>query len=245
MKRIVLLFVLSLFVLSACNVQDTSAQDTDNPRLLVFSKTEGYRHASIPTGVEAVREIGEKQNYTVDHSEDASVFTSDNLAQYNAVVFLSTTGNILNDKQQKAFENFVAEGGGFVGIHAASDTEYEWPWYNKLVGAYFESHPKVQEATITVLDKDHASTNHLPRQWSVTDEWYNFKSIQPHLNVLANLDESSYEGGKNGENHPIAWYHETLGGRAFYTGRGHTEESFSEPLFREHILGGIEYVLGR
>lgn len=244
MKNIVLLLTAIIFTTSLLGVHTTKAQDNSEAHLLVFSKTEGFRHASIPAGVEAVQEIASDNNFSVDHTEDASVFTADNLAQYDAVIFLSTTGNILNDTQQKAFEGFIGNGGGFVGIHAAADTEYEWPWYNRLVGAYFESHPQVQEATIEVLNRDHISTEHLPEEWSATDEWYNYKSIQPHINVIGNLDESSYEGGQNGENHPIIWYHETLGGRAFYTGRGHTKESFDEPAFREHILGGIQYVLG-
>ncbi|MDX1637230.1 MAG: ThuA domain-containing protein [Balneolaceae bacterium] len=243
------LFLVLLLILCApvllTQLYDVSAQSGDDVTLLVFSKTEGFRHASIPTGVEAVREIAAEMNYKIDHTEDSSVFTEENLSGYDAVIFLSTTGDILNESQQEAFEQFIAEGGGFVGIHAASDTEYDWPWYNKLVGAYFDSHPKVQEATIEVLDRSHPSTDHLPEKWIVTDEWYNFNSIQSHLNVLANLDESSYEGGKNGQNHPIAWYHEIFGGKAFYTGRGHTDESFGEPAFRQHIAGGIQYVLGK
>lgn len=132
-----------------------------------------------------------------------------------------------------------------MGVHAATDTEYEWPWYGKLVGAYFTNHPKVQKAIIKVTDKKHPSTKLLPDVWEHTDEWYNFKDINPDMKVLAWLDEKSYEGGTNGNEHPIAWYHEYDGGRAFYTGLGHTEESYSDPLFLKHLLGGIQYAIGK
>ena len=132
-----------------------------------------------------------------------------------------------------------------MGVHAAADTEYEWPWYGKLVGAYFKSHPKQQKAKIEVVDRNHASTSHLEKTWMHFDEWYNYKDINPDIKVIMKLDESSYEGGENGEDHPIAWYHEFDGGRSFYTGLGHTDESYDDPLFRAHLLGGIKYCLGR
>jgi cytochrome c len=144
-------------------------------------------------------------------------------------------------------EGYIKGGGGFVGVHAAADTEYEWPWYNKLVGAYFKSHPNnpnVRKAVIDVVDKNHRATASLPEKWERSDEWYNYKDINPALKVLAKLDEKSYEGGENADNHPIIWYHEYDGGRAFYTGGGHTEESFSDPVFMQHLLGGIEYAMG-
>lgn len=219
--------------------------DSTNDRILVFHKTEGFYHESIPAGVEALRQLCEKNKIAVDASDDATLFNPDNLRKYQAVVFLSTTGDILNEKEQSAFEEYIRSGGGFVGIHAAADTEYDWPWYNQLVGAYFKSHPKPQKATIVVVDKSHPSTRHLPDKWTREDEWYNYKSIASGLNVLCRLDETSYEGGQNGDDHPIAWYHDFDGGRAFYTGGGHTEEAFREPAFLQHILGGIQYAIGK
>lgn len=228
-----------------CTGETSEAQtEEESGSILIFTKTEGFRHQSIETGVEAVSEIASENEMTTFHTENAAYFQPDSLARFDVVLFLSTTGNILNEQQQEAFEQFIQNGGGFVGIHAAADTEYEWPWYGDLVGAYFESHPEIQEATITVLDKSHPATSFLPDEWVRTDEWYNYKDINPDINVLMNLEESTYEGGKNGENHPTAWYHEFDGGRAFYTGSGHTEESYSDPQFRQHILGGINYVLG-
>ena len=214
-------------------------------KVLVFSKTEGWRHASIPAGISAIEQLGLNNNFTVDATEDASVFTLSNLVNYDVVIFLSTTGDILNTAQQEAFEAYIRQGGGFVGIHAASDTEYSWPWYGQLVGAYFDSHPEIQTATIEVADRVHPSTKHLPEYWDRTDEWYNYKeNPRGKVHVLATLDEDSYSGGNMGYDHPIAWMHEFDGGRSWYTGGGHTNESFSEPDFLEHILGGILYASG-
>lgn len=227
---------------SASVEQASSAQS-----ILVFSKTKGYYHQSIPAGIAAIQKLGAENGFQVDTTKDASWFTADNLKKYRAIVFLSTTQDVLNDEQQSAMEKYIQDGGGFVGVHAAADTEYAWPWYNKLVGAYFKSHPNdpnVRKAVIEVVDKSHLATKDLPEKWERSDEWYNYKDINPDLKVLAKLDEKSYEGGENGDNHPIIWYHEYDGGRAFYTGGGHTDESFAEPLFLRHLLGGIRYAMG-
>lgn len=216
-----------------------------NARVLVFTYCKGYKHASITAGAQAISQLGVKNNFGVKVSQDPALFNLDSLKNFQAVLFLSTTGDILNTGQQAAFEHYIQSGGGFVGIHAAADCEYNWPWYNRLLGAYFASHPSPQQASIQVVDKTHAATRMLPDSWQRFDEWYNFKAVQPHIRVLARLDESSYQGGTHGSQHPIAWYHDFDGGRAFYTGGGHTQESFSEPLFLAHLLGGIQYALGR
>ncbi|MHC4429719.1 MAG: ThuA domain-containing protein [Planctomycetota bacterium] len=208
--------------------------------VLVFSKTAGFRHTSIPDGVAAIVRLGAENGFEVHATEDAAVFTDAQLAPFAAVVFLSTTGDILDEPQQAAFEQYVRRGGGFVGVHAASDTEYDWPWYGRLVGAYFHSHPAIQEAVIDVTDHNHPSTRFLPQRWTRRDEWYNYRtSPSDTVRVLATLDERTYEGGSMGDDHPIAWCHEPDGGRAWYTGGGHTSESFQEPLFLQHLLGGI------
>ncbi len=213
------------------------------PAVLVFSKTNGYRHASIPAGIAAIKAMGEANKFTVEATEDSLAFTVENLSKYKAVIFLSTTGNVLGEAQEKALEKFIQQGGGFVGVHAAADCEYDWPWYVKMVGASFLSHPEQQVAKLLVKDKTHRSTKHLPDTWERKDEWYNFKSMNPDVKVLITIDENSYKGGKNGDNHPMAWFHDYDGGRAFYTELGHTEESFSEPLYLQHLLGGIQYAL--
>lgn len=230
-----------LLLLIACN---QTSKDFD---VLVFSATEGFRHESIAAGKQALLKMATEKGFNIDTTEDASFFKEKNLREYEAIVFLNTTGDLFNDEQQLEFQRYIQAGGGFIGVHAAADAEYDWPWYGKLVGAYFEGHPNnpnVREADIQVLDKSHVSTKHLSDTWHRNDEWYNFKNINPDVTVLMNLDESSYEGGTNGENHPIAWYHEYDGGRAFFTGGGHTNESFSEPEFVEHLWGGIQYAVG-
>ncbi|MEM7656695.1 MAG: ThuA domain-containing protein [Bacteroidota bacterium] len=245
MKRVLLLLLALTAVLGA--VYAIFFRTSPEINVLVFSKTESFRHESIPAGKQAIMELGTKHGFSVDTTEDASVFVEDQLKNYNVLIFLNTTGDVLNDAQQLEMNRFIQAGGGYVGIHAAADTEYEWEWYGKLVGAYFNGHPNdpnVREASIDRLNAEHISTEHLPDRWTRTDEWYNFKAIQPDLQVLLNLDETSYEGGTNGDNHPIAWYHDFDGGRAWYTGLGHTIETFTEPDFLTHLWGGIQYAAG-
>jgi uncharacterized protein len=215
------------------------------PKVLVFSKTKGFHHASIAVAVPAIMKLGKENNFDVDTTTDASKFTSSNLKQYAAVVFMSTTGDVLSDEQQNAFKKYIESGGGFVGVHSATDTEYDWPWYGDLVGAYFKSHPKQQEATLHIIDKNFIATKHLPTEWKRFDEWYNFKYIAKGLHVLITIDEKSYEGGENGAEHPMSWYHDYDGGRAFYTELGHTDESYADPLYLKHLLGGIQYAIGK
>ena len=215
-------------------------------RVLVFSKTEGFRHSSIPTGIAAITQLGQEYGFIVEATENAALFNFENLQKFEVIIFLSTTGDVLSIEQQNAFEQYIHNGGGFVGIHAASDTEYDWPWYGKLVGAYFDSHPEIQTATIQVTDQNHISTKHLPKFWERTDEWYNYnKNPRGQVHVLATLDESSYSGGNMDNDHPIAWMHEFHGGRSWYTGGGHKEASYTEPDFLKHILGGILYASGK
>jgi len=240
--------MLALFavIFTAAGISCTSKKIT--PRILVFSKTAGYRHESIPEGIAMFQKLGQEKGFLVDTTENASKFNEENLRNYHAVIFLNTTMDVLNKQQQNDFERFIQAGGGFVGIHAAADTEYNWPWYNGLVGAYFESHPNnpnVRTAEFYVTDHNHPASDSLPSRFTRSDEFYNYKSIKRDLiNVLVKIDESTYEGGTNGEDHPYSWYHEYDGGRAFYTGMGHTKESYSEPLFIDHVWGGLQYVLG-
>ncbi len=216
-------------------------------KVLVFSKTAGFRHESIEPGIEAIKKLGSQHHFKVEATEDASVFNENYLKDFQVIIFLNTTGDILDPVRQSQVERFIQAGGGFVGIHAAADTEYAWPWYGKLVGAYFDGHPNnpnVREATLHITNPNHLATDSLPETWTRADEWYNYKAINPENNTLINLDESSYGGGTNGDNHPMAWYKEYDGGRAFYTGLGHTNESYNDPLYLNHLLGGIRYAMG-
>ena len=213
--------------------------------VLVFSKTEGFRHSSIEAGQEMFRRLADSENFSVNFTEDAAVFTQEELSKYNVIVFLSTTGDILDPAQQRELERFMEAGGSWLGIHAAADTEYEWPWYNELVGAYFQSHPRGQpRATIIVEDHNHPATEFLGDTWVRNDEWYNYKNIKGDFTTLLRLDETTYEGGENGEDHPIAWYRPFGNGRMFYTGLGHTDESYAETEFVQHITGALKYLFG-
>ncbi|MFI5929288.1 ThuA domain-containing protein [Micromonospora sp. NPDC051543] len=231
----------------ACTTPATPASAADAPYdVLVFSKTAGFRHDAIPVGIQTIRDLGAANNFTVTATEDAAAFTTSNLAQYEAVVFLNTTGDVLNATQQTAFESYIGSGRGYVGVHAAADTEYDWPFYGNLVGAWFASHPAIQQANIKVEDRGHAATGHLPQTWTRTDEWYNYRTnARSTAHVLATLDESSYSGGGMGTDHPHSWCKSYSGGRSFYTGSGHTQASYAEPAFRNHLLGGIRYAAGR
>jgi type 1 glutamine amidotransferase len=214
-------------------------------RVLVFSKTTGFRHDSIPAGLDAIRAVAKTGGFSVSATENAGAFTKKRLRRYQAVVFLNTTGDPLDPKQQSAFKSYIRRGGGFVGIHSASDTEYDWPFYGRLIGAYFKQHPAVQPATIDVVDRSHPSTRHLPARWVRTDEWYDFQSNpRGAVHILAVLDETSYTGGTMGADHPIAWCRPYRGGRSWYTGGGHTIETYGEPAFRKHLLGGILWAAG-
>ncbi|HET7541218.1 MAG TPA: ThuA domain-containing protein [Polyangiaceae bacterium] len=216
--------------------------------LLVFSRTQGYRHDSIPVGIQALRDLASAHGFQLEATEDATRFTDSGLSGYDAVIFLSTSGDVLDDAQQAAFERFVRAGHGFIGIHSASDTEYDWAWYGGLVGAYFREHPAIQAASVVVEDKANPATAALPNPWQRTDEWYAFQSNpRPNVQVLLALDENSYSPGSanmNGD-HPIAWCHEYDGGRAFYTALGHTSESYADPLFMAQLAGAVAWVLAK
>jgi glucose/arabinose dehydrogenase/cytochrome c551/c552/type 1 glutamine amidotransferase len=242
MKKI--LFAL-LALVTVIGFVSCSKKRSGKPKVLVFAKTADFHHSSIPTGIEAIRKLGVENGFDVDSTTNADYFNEDSLKHYSAVIFLSTTGDVLNYNQQVAFERYIQSGGGFLGVHAATDTEYDWGWYGRLVGAYFNGHPAQQEVRFIIKDKTHAATKFFQDTvWKRKDELYNFKKINPDIHVLVTIDESSYEGGTNGAFHPMAWYHEYDGGRAFYTELGHTEESYAEENYLKHLLGGIQYVIG-
>jgi type 1 glutamine amidotransferase len=216
--------------------REAAAAKPERFRALVFTKTTGFRHDSIPQGVAAIRELGRRHAFSVDTTENAARFDRRRLARYDVVIFLQTTGTpIRRSKQRRAFEQFIRAGGGFVGVHAASDTRGRWPWYERLVGARFKRHdPGTSERPVEVVDRRTRATRKLPATWTRTDEWYEFRS-RPRAHVLAQLDESR----------PLAWCHRYDGGRSVYTAMGHTQSSYAEPLFAAHLLGAIEMAAGR
>ncbi len=245
----VFLPILGLTLASFCaNCADNPPRQGDF-NVLVFSRTLMFRHASITNGIAAIKHLGVENGFRVDATEDASWFTPTKLARYQAVVFLSTSGDILNEEQQEAFRQYIEGGGGLAGVHAAVygdvATEGNWPWYGEALCAAFTNHSAIVPAVINVEDANHPSTAPLPRRWSRTDEWYNFiASPRGRVRVLASLDEKTYDGGTMGDDHPIVWCKQVGKGRVWYTALGHTEESFSEPLFLKHLSGGIQFAAG-
>jgi type 1 glutamine amidotransferase len=241
MRRLIGRLKFALFLVTACLLTGARAEPL---RVLVFSKTTGFRHASIADGIDAVEALGAQYGFEVDATEDAALFTDAGLAPYNAVVFLSTTGQVLDGPQEDAFERFIQAGNGFVGIHAAADPNttgtHFWPWYVELLGARFLSHPAQQNAIVNVVDHEHPSTSHLGNTWTRFDEWYEFSDYNENVTLLLELDGDSYDnnGGIDGF-FPHAWYHEFDGGRSWYTAGGHTSGSYAEPDFRRHLAGGI------
>jgi type 1 glutamine amidotransferase len=241
MKKIIAIALLPFFLLIFFAAKPADKK----PAVLIFSKTNGYHHACIPVGITAIQKLGMENGFTVDTTTDSLSFSKINLKKYAAVIFLCPTGKVFGPEQEEAFQNYIQNGGGYVGIHSATDCEYNWSWYGKLAGAYFKSHPSQQEAKLIIVDKNHPSTAGMPDSWVRKDEWYNFKDLNPDVTVLIKIDESSYKGGENGENHPMAWYHTFDGGRAFYTEMGHTDESYSDPVYLKHLLGGIEWAIAK
>ena len=213
------------------------------PALLVYTRTTDYRHDSIPAGVAALRALG---GFTADATEDPAAF-EEPLDRYAAVVFLSTSGEVLTPAGRRRLAAYVEAGGGFVGVHAAACTEYGWPYYGELLGARFDRHPAFQPGRVVTEDHDHPATRHLPGVWEFTDEWYDFRT-DPRaagVRVLLRADESSYDGGGMGDGHPLAWCRRQGAGRVFYTALGHAAEAYGDPDFRVHLLGGVTWAAAR
>jgi len=236
--------LLALLLLIAFAISCQDEHRSGDAKVLLFSKTEGFHHDCISEGKLAIKAMCGENGIQVDTTTDQGFFNEEDLEDYAAVIFFNTTGDVLESSQEIAFERYIQAGGGFVGVHAASDTEYGWNWYGNLAGAYFTSHPTIQEAKYDVIDTSFAASKILPKEWTRTDEIYNLKMVNKDVNVILTVDESTYEGGTNGDYHPMAWYHEFDGGRAFYTALGHTKESYKEDLFMKHLLAGIQYSVG-
>ncbi|MHA4819840.1 ThuA domain-containing protein [Streptomyces aculeolatus] len=210
-------------------------------QILVFTRTTGFRHPSIPDAITAISELGDEHGFEVQATESPSAFEND-LTDYSAVVFLSTSGEVLTDQGRTRLRRYMERGGGFVGIHSAACTEYDWPHFNDLLGARFAGHPDYQPGHLLVEDPTHPAMQHLPEIWKFTDEWYNFRTNpRATVHVLARADEGSYTGGEMGSDHPIVWCHEPGTGRAFYTALGHAREAYQDPYFRRHLAGAIQW----
>lgn len=245
---------LCLVAASACgNAEPDSAADgvadADTQQILLFSYSTGWRHDSIPAGVEALTALGEREGYSVINSEDPAIFNDEDLARFDAIIFLnSTTGKDVENEwftgeRRDALQDFVRAGKGVAGIHGASDSHYSWDWYGDMIGGYFERHPQgTPTGELTVVNADHPATSHMEPVFSRTDEWYWIVDFDPSVDLLVTLDPESI-GEPEGDEKPISWSHEFDGGRVFYTSMGHTIETYSDPVFLDHVAGGIAWVL--
>jgi type 1 glutamine amidotransferase len=245
---------------------DEAAAAADPYKVLVVGKTLGFRHSHIDDTTNAVIALGQEHGFTVDVWDNrqpaltlpSTPFTSaESLGQYATIIFASNvdgTNNqdparprTLDDAELAAFQGYIRNGGGFVGMHAATDAMHAVPWYGQLTGggARFRNHPAQQTATMRVESPTHPSTEMLPKEWIRFDEWYNFTANpRDDVHVLLTLDESTYNGGSMGADHPIAWCHNFEGGRSWYEGAGHVDAAYSDPTFLAHLLGGIEWTAG-
>ena len=237
--RIALLFINFFLFPFDTDINCLNCSSNNSYSVLVITETKGWVHDSIESGLKLIQNIGNKNNFNVYHSDNSSVITYKNLKEIKTIIFLNTTEEILTDVEQKVMESFIKSGKGFVGVHAAADTEYNWQWYGKLVGAYYRNHPEVMNGKILTIN--HKITNHLDSEWEIEDEWYNFDYVNYDINILLHLDEESYIGGEHPDYHPITWYHEYDGGRSFYTGLGHTKEVYDDERFIKLLEKGILY----
>ena len=238
-----IIVLIGIFLFSFSDISKKNENDTLN--VLVFSKTKGYRHQNIEIGVASFRTLAANKSWKITTTEDATYFNDKFLSKIDVVVFFNTTGDILNSSEEIALEWFIKSGGGFLGIHAAADTEYDWPFYQELIAAHFASHPPTQKARLIVhQETNHPAIGHLGNEWSLRDEWYSFKEpLKSHATLLMEVDDSSLSGKiPLTGSHPIAWAHEKYGGRSMYTGIGHTAEQFSDPVYLEHIARSVEWV---
>ena len=247
-------WVALVFLFLLVNVTE-NAQAQKQFKALLVTTTRGWHHESVHAGVLAIQQLGVRNFFDVVLWEDPEGFTDKYLQQFKVVIFLNTTGDIFDTAQQKVMERFIQSGRGYVGIHSASDTEYDWDWYTKLVGRMFYIHPAIQTARLNVMDASFPGMQGFEGNKLWTDEWYEFGPEKINdLHYILSIDESSYDpkadwpnrnkkGVGMGKMHPISWYHNFEGGRAFYTELGHREETYSNPYFLKHLLGGIEWAM--
>jgi uncharacterized protein len=247
MKQIYLIILLAPFLLQ-CQTKNSKSMPL---KIIVFSKTDGYRHESIPTGIKTIQELALENGWEVFATEDSNHFDAEHLKQYDLIIFLSTIGNILNDEQQQAVEQFVESGKGLLTIHSGTITEPDWPWYQQAIGARFSGHPPTQKGTVLIENREHPSTRHFPSDtWETTDEWYSFTTNpREQVTVLISIDESSYNVDDNswfeGVNqrmgdHPLVWYQRIGKGLVFQSAFGHPDALYSDPVYRAHLVGAIE-----
>ena len=247
MKRnysLIIILLIGAIGLPACKTENGTSPAIV-PNVLIFTKTRAFRHECIEPGVNAMQAYFSKHGITSVHSEDSLMFTPEKLKSFDAIMFFQTTGNILDSMEQDAFVKYIRSGKGFIGVHSAADTEYDWPWFGELIGARFADHPDIQSGVLIRIDSAKIATAHLPARWTRIDEWYNFKQAPNNVHIELMADEATYTGGTMAGNHPMAWYHQFEGGRAYYTALGHTVESYQDTLVLEHLMKAVMWASER
>ena len=244
-KWIALLFGIGIFGSLASGVGE-------DKRILVFTRNgEGYVHDNIDKSVEVLKEIGKANGFVVDATDDASVFTEKNLASYDALIFSNTNNETFETDQQKlAFQRYIQAGGRWMGIHSASGSERQWPWFWKMLGGKFKRHPPLQPFDVINIDPDHPSVKGIPGVWNWEDECYYLDHLNPDINVLLAADlrtvedekKNEYPGSVFGDYFPLVWYHEFDGGKQWYTALGHKAEYYDDPVFQKHLTGGLRWL---
>ncbi|MFD5765448.1 ThuA domain-containing protein [Streptomyces sp. NPDC127049] len=216
------------------------------PDVLVYTRTAGYRHASIPDAVAALTGLAARRGLTAEAGEDPAAFTADGLSGRALVVLVSTTGTVLTPEGRTALEAYLRGGGALLAVHAAANAEPHWPFYGDLLGTRFAGHPPLQPGAVLVEDPRHPAAAPLPRRWEWTDEWYEYTSHPrtPDVHVLLCADETAYEGGTLGADHPIAWCRTVDRGRFLFTALGHAPEAYRDPYFLAHLDGALTWLLG-
>lgn len=212
-------------------------------QVLLFTKSLDFHHVSIQNGVSMFKELSQDNHFGLTWTEQSDFFDNqEDVNSMDVIVFMNTSGDILNDHQRVALQEYMRQGGNFVAIHSASFTMMEWPWYIELVGGVWNRHPNpgIWTAVVNNERPDHPSAFHLPEKWLVTEEWYNYLELSDNIEVILSIDDATFPGGKMPNYHPIAWYQDNFeGGRSFHTGLGHPEGIYDEPWFRQHILGAV------
>lgn len=238
------LLYLFLFISFICSCKKHEHHHHDIlPKVLLFTKAEGFYHQSTVSGLEFFRNNAAKWGIELVDTNVSNAFTATHLDQYQIIVLLNNTGRLFTTEEKAALQSFVRKGGSVLGIHAAADAEYDWPWYKQMLGGQFKDHPAIQEARCLVALPSHPSVKGIPKVWVRTDEWYNFNDLASNNQVVLTVDESSYSGGSHGAHHPVSWFREFEGAKIFYTSLGHSKESYEDTLLMQHISGAMEWLL--
>mgnify|MGYP000064795181 CR=1 FL=1 len=242
-KRVAVTLVGLFLIASTSSYAQRLQGNQEQFQVLLFTKSLDYQHLSVPSGVQMFKELSQDNHFGLTWTEQADFFdVQEQLNAMDVIVFMNTSGDILNDNQRRALQDYIHQGGNFVAIHSASFTMMEWPWYVELVGGVWNRHPNpgISTAVINNEDPNHPATAHVPNKWVFTEEWYNYLELSDNIEVVLTVDETTYVGGKMPDYHPIAWYQDDFeGGRSFHTGLGHPEGIYENPAYRQHILGAV------